>query len=60
VWEGYGQTLADAVTLLSQDSQIKMNDVNSLDKQKNRHFDLANGALQKLSEILNNIARSTG
>jgi len=59
VWEGYGQTLADAVTLLSQDSQITMNDVNSLDKQKNRHFDLANGALQKLSEILNNIARST-
>lgn len=58
-WDTFGSQLADRVTLINQESQIKMNEVNSLDKQKNRHFDLANNALAKMSEILQNIARAT-
>lgn len=33
------------MTLINQENQIKMNDINSMNKQKDRHFDLANGAL---------------
>lgn len=58
-WDTFGSQLSDRVTLINQESQIKMNNVNSLDKQKNRHFDLANNALSKMSEILQNIARSS-
>jgi hypothetical protein len=57
-WDTYAAELADTVTLLNQESQIKMNDINSMDKQKNRHFDLANSALSKLNDMLQNIARA--
>lgn len=59
-WDAFATQLSDTVTLINQESQIKMNDINSLDKQKNRHFDLANGALQKMNEMIQNIARAGG
>jgi hypothetical protein len=58
-WDAFNTQLSDTVTLINQESQIKMNDINSMDKQKNRHFDLANSALQKLNEMIQNIARAT-
>lgn len=51
--------LQDRVTLINQESQIKMNNINSMDKEKNRHFDLANNALAKMAEMLQTIARAT-
>jgi hypothetical protein len=59
-WDAFATQLSDTVTLLNQESQIKMNDINSMDKQKNRHFDLANSALSKMNDMIQNIARAGG
>lgn len=56
-WSTIGTRLSETVTLINQNSQIKMNDINSLDKQRNRHFELSNNALAKMNEILQNIGR---
>ncbi|MGQ3278510.1 MAG: hypothetical protein ACT6WE_18405 [Shinella sp.] len=57
-WSTIGTRLSETVTLINQNSQIKMNDINSLDKQRNRHFELSNNALAKMNEILQNIGRA--
>jgi hypothetical protein len=54
----FGTRLSEKVTLINQNSQIKMNDVNSLDKQRNRHFELANNALSKMAEMIQSIGRA--
>jgi len=56
-WSTYGTRLSETVTLINQNSQIQMNDINSLSKEKDRHFDLANNALSKMADIIENIAR---
>lgn len=56
-WNAFSTQLGDVVTQLNQESQILMNTVNTQDKEKNRHFDLANNALSKLYDVLNNISR---
>lgn len=57
-WSNISSSLNSTVTTLNQVAQTKMNDINSVDKQKNRHFDLANGALSKLSEMLQTLGRN--
>jgi hypothetical protein len=57
-WSTFGTRLSEKVTLINQNSQIKMNDVNSLDKQRNRHFELANNALSKMAEMIQSIGRA--
>jgi hypothetical protein len=59
-WSTYGTRLSETVTLINQNSQIQMNDINSLSKEKDRHFDLANNALSKMADIIENIARAGG
>lgn len=59
-WEPFGTQLSDTVTLINQENQIKMNDINSQNKQKDRHFDLANSALSKMFDTIQNIARAVG
>lgn len=59
-WDSFNTQLSDTVTLINQENQIKMNDINSMNKQKDRHFDLANGALSKMFDTIQNIARATG
>jgi hypothetical protein len=56
-WDTFASQLSETVTLLNQESQIKMNDINSMDKQKNRHYELANGALSKMFDMISSIAR---
>lgn len=58
VWEGQNSSVSDRVTIINQQSQINSNNINSLDRQKNRHFDLANSALTKLNETLQSIGRN--
>lgn len=58
VWDQFATRLSDAVTQLNQETQIRMNEINSLDKQKNRHFELANNALAKLNEIIQGVGRA--
>lgn len=57
-WSSYGTRLSETVTIINQNSQIKMNDINSMDKERNRHFELANSALSKMADIIANIARA--
>ena len=59
-WSNYGTSLSDTVNTLNQDSQIKMNDIDSETKQKDREFDLANNALSKMSDIVQQIANTVG
>ncbi|MCW1843511.1 hypothetical protein [Prosthecomicrobium hirschii] len=59
-WDSYNTNLSNAVNLINQENQVKMNDINSLSKQKDRHFDLANGALSKMFDTIQSIARATG
>ncbi len=57
-WQQFGQQLSDSVTLINQESQIRMNEINSATKAKDRNFDLANNALSKMNEIVQKIANA--
>lgn len=57
-WSGYGTRLSDTVTLINQETQIQMNAISTLEKEKNRYFEMGNNALAKLNEIVQSIARS--
>ncbi|WP_294641436.1 hypothetical protein [uncultured Aureimonas sp.] len=59
-WNTYATRLGDKVTQLNQDSQQRMNDINNKDKQRNRHYDLANSALSKMNDALQSILRASG
>ena len=56
-WSTFGTRLSETVTLINQNTQIKMNDITSLQKEADRHFDLAANALAKLADIIQNIGR---
>lgn len=57
-WASYGTRLSDTVTLINQETQIQMNAISTLEKEKNRYFEMGNNALAKLNEIVQSIARS--
>src|SRR5262249_799529 len=57
-WDSFATELSDPVTLINQQNQIQMNDINSLQKQKDRHFDLANTAVAKATDIIQSIGRN--
>ncbi|NIZ11994.1 hypothetical protein [Phaeobacter sp. HF9A] len=56
-WESFSTSLSEAVTILNQNSQIKQNDIDTSTKQKNRHFELGNNALEKMNDILMSIGQ---
>ncbi|MEP3665957.1 MAG: hypothetical protein ABJN42_04390, partial [Roseibium sp.] len=57
-WNIFSTQLADAVTLINQNSQILTNEISSMNQERNRHYDLANNALRRMNDILTSIARS--
>ena len=57
-WNLFSTQLADSVTLINQQSQILTNDISSSNQEKNRHYDLANGSLRRLNDLLTTISRS--
>ncbi|WP_407048037.1 hypothetical protein [Methyloraptor flagellatus] len=57
-WNSFGTELSSAVTQINQQTQIMMNNINTLDKEKNQHFDLANNCLTKLNELMASIGRN--
>ena len=57
-WEKYNTNISDHVALVSQESQIKQNEINSFDRERNRHYELANNALQKMFDMIGQIART--
>jgi hypothetical protein len=56
-WTSYNDQISGVVTQLNQQSQILTDSINSLTKQKDRHFDLGNNALTKMSDIIQAIGR---
>ena len=57
-WDKYITNVSDYVSLINQESQIKQNEINSLDRERNRHYELANNSLQKMFDMIGQIARS--
>ncbi|MFD2251819.1 hypothetical protein FHS82_002373 [Pseudochelatococcus lubricantis] len=57
-WSTFGTQLSDTVTLINQETQIQMNAISTLEKEKNRYFEMGNNALSKLNEIIQSIARA--
>jgi hypothetical protein len=57
-WNSFGTSLSSAVTQINQQTQILMNDIDTLNKEKDQHFDLANNCLSKLNDILAAIGRN--
>ncbi len=53
----FASQLADTVTQINQESQILTNEISNLNRERNRHFDLANNALRRLNDSLQTIAR---
>lgn len=54
----FASQLADTVTQINQESQILTNEISSLNRERNRNFDLANNALRRLNDTLLNISRT--
>ncbi|MEL6683368.1 MAG: hypothetical protein AAFQ09_12110, partial [Pseudomonadota bacterium] len=57
-WNIFASQLADTVTQINQESQILTNEISSLNRERNRHFDLANNSLRRLNDALLTIARA--
>ncbi len=57
-WDQYGQKVSDRNTLVQQDAQIVQNKVSNLDKEKARHFELANNAVNKMFDVLQSVLRA--
>ncbi len=57
-WDQYAQKISDRSTLVQQDAQIVQNKVSNLDKEKARHFELANNAVNKMFDMLQGILRA--
>lgn len=51
-WDRLTVNIANATKVINQDTQLRMDDINSLNKSKNRHYELATGSLNKLANIL--------
>ncbi len=56
-WNAFGTQLGDTVSQINQQSQVLSNKINSAEKEKNRYFEQANGALTKLYDVMNNVTR---
>ena len=51
-WDAFASNLGDMTRTLGQDSQIRMEEIAQLNKQKNRSFDLGSNTLNKMTELL--------
>lgn len=54
-WDKLAVNVSETTKLISQDTQIRMNEINQLNKEKNRHYELASSSLNRLSGILRSI-----
>ena len=57
-WDALGLNLSEATGTLSRDNQEIMDEVNTLNSEKNRHYDLASSTLNKMTSILRSIVNS--
>jgi hypothetical protein len=57
-WDKMAVNVAEMTKLIGQDTQIRMNEINQINKQKNRHYELASSALNRMSGILRSITEA--
>ena len=57
-WENYATMASDYVNLINMESTMKQNENQSLDREKNNHYQLATGCISKMFDMLQAIARS--
>lgn len=55
VWDALGLNLSEATGTLSRDNQQVMDEINSINSEKNRHYDLASSTLNKMTGMLRSI-----
>lgn len=55
IWDALARNIADATRFLNQDTQILMDEISGLNRQKNRNYDLATNTLNKMTDILRSI-----
>lgn len=55
IWDALAVRIGDATKIISQSSQIQMDEINSLNQQKNRHYELGSNTLNKMTELLREI-----
>lgn len=51
-WDRFAVSVGQATDLLSQDSQIRMDRISSISREKNRNYDLGSNTLNKMADIL--------
>lgn len=54
-WDLFSQSLSKVSKVLSSDSQARMDSVNKISREKNRHYELASETLNKMTDILRSI-----
>jgi len=57
-WNTYSTQLSEIVTLLGQNTQLKMNDINTLQQMATSQFETASKSLTRMSELLATIGRN--
>jgi hypothetical protein len=57
-WDEWSATLGNAVQQISQENQLKFNDINTLEKERTTHFQSATNALTKALDITSTIGRN--
>lgn len=58
-WNTFATELSEVVTLLGQNTQLKMNDINTLRDMSTSQFEAAAKAITRLSELISTISRNT-
>jgi len=58
-WNTFGTQLSEVVTLLGQNTQLKMNDINTLQQLSTSQFEAISKALSRISEMISTISRNT-
>jgi hypothetical protein len=57
-WDEWSAILGNTVQQISQENQLKFNDINSLEKERTSHFQSATNALTKALDITSSIGRN--
>ncbi|MFM2282081.1 MAG: hypothetical protein RLZZ444_4312 [Pseudomonadota bacterium] len=57
-WDLFASSLSGAVRVLDRDVQTLSDAVNSVSRERNRHFDMATEVVQKMSEMINTITQT--
>lgn len=55
IWDTLATNLSESTKLVNQENQIQMDEINGINKEKNRHYDLASSTLNKMTEMLRSI-----